>query len=151
MSELSYPDRPPTTYGKAGRGERIRTSGPCLPKTVLYQAELLPDRNPLLRCDLRSRREPGPRLDRWGFGQAQAPPSAAEDSEPVARSDELLARRAGSGAAGLALLDLPPVVIVGRHHAALFEQLLEPRRPLTVSGRPGRHRRGDLVGDLVAV
>lgn len=26
-----------------GRGERIRTSGPCLPKTVLYQAELLPD------------------------------------------------------------------------------------------------------------
>ena len=35
-----------------GRGERIRTSGPCLPKTVLYQAELLPDRNPL-ECDLR--------------------------------------------------------------------------------------------------
>jgi hypothetical protein len=33
-----------------GRGERIRTSGPCLPKTVLYQAELLPDRNPL-ECD----------------------------------------------------------------------------------------------------
>ena len=29
---------------KSGRGERIRTSGPCLPKTVLYQAELLPDR-----------------------------------------------------------------------------------------------------------
>ncbi len=29
---------------KTGRGERIRTSGPCLPKTVLYQAELLPDR-----------------------------------------------------------------------------------------------------------
>ncbi len=23
-----------------GRSERIRTSGPCLPKTVLYQAEL---------------------------------------------------------------------------------------------------------------
>ena len=33
-----------------GRGERIRTSGPCLPKTVLYQAELLPDRvGPLAR------------------------------------------------------------------------------------------------------
>ena len=31
-----------------GRGERIRTSGPCLPKTVLYQAELLPDR---MRCE----------------------------------------------------------------------------------------------------
>src|SRR5690606_10366478 len=31
---------------QTGRGERIRTSGPCLPKTVLYQAELLPDRRP---------------------------------------------------------------------------------------------------------
>jgi hypothetical protein len=29
---------------KSGRGKRIRTSGPCLPKTVLYQAELFPDR-----------------------------------------------------------------------------------------------------------
>ena len=28
---------------RIGRGERIRTSGPCLPKAVLYQAELLPD------------------------------------------------------------------------------------------------------------
>ena len=26
-----------------GRRERIRTSGPCLPKAVLYQAELLSD------------------------------------------------------------------------------------------------------------
>lgn len=30
--------------GINGRGERIRTSGPCVPNTVLYQAELLPDR-----------------------------------------------------------------------------------------------------------
>gem|GEM_PF-3107084 len=29
-----------------GRSERIRTSGPCLPKTVLYQAELHSDQNP---------------------------------------------------------------------------------------------------------
>ncbi len=28
-----------------GRSERIRTSGPCLPKTVLYQAELRSDRD----------------------------------------------------------------------------------------------------------
>jgi len=28
-----------------GRGERIRNSGPCLPKTVLYQPVLFPDRN----------------------------------------------------------------------------------------------------------
>ena len=27
---------------KLNRGERIRTSGPCLPKAVLYQAELHP-------------------------------------------------------------------------------------------------------------
>ena len=33
------------TKERIGRGERIRTSGPCLPKTVLYQAELLPDRS----------------------------------------------------------------------------------------------------------
>ena len=26
-----------------GREERIRTSGPCVPNAVLYQAELLPD------------------------------------------------------------------------------------------------------------
>ena len=30
-------------YEDIGRGERIRTSGPCLPKAVLYQAELHPD------------------------------------------------------------------------------------------------------------
>ncbi len=30
--------------GSFGRGERIRTSGPRVPNTVLYQAELLPDR-----------------------------------------------------------------------------------------------------------
>src|SRR5687767_5234546 len=34
------------SFFRIGRGERIRTSGPCLPKTVLYQAELLPDRAP---------------------------------------------------------------------------------------------------------
>ena len=39
----------PRMAGSVGRGERIRTSGPCLPKTVLYQAELLPDRAEILR------------------------------------------------------------------------------------------------------
>ena len=35
-----------TLFNKiVGRGKRIRTSGPCLPKTVLYQAELFPDRS----------------------------------------------------------------------------------------------------------
>ena len=30
--------------GEIGRSERIRTSGPCVPNTVLYQAELHSDR-----------------------------------------------------------------------------------------------------------
>ena len=29
--------------GIDGRGKRIRTSGPCVPNAVLYQAELFPD------------------------------------------------------------------------------------------------------------
>ena len=29
--------------GITGRGKRIRTSGPCVPNAVLYQAELFPD------------------------------------------------------------------------------------------------------------
>ena len=32
-----------------GREERIRTSGPCVPNAVLYQAELLPDPFAFLR------------------------------------------------------------------------------------------------------
>lgn len=44
-----------TLSQEIGRGERIRTSGPCLPKTVLYQAELLPDLDP----GMRTRRCPG--------------------------------------------------------------------------------------------
>src|SRR5690554_1391320 len=31
------------TPGMDGRGKRIRTSGPCVPNAVLYQAELFPD------------------------------------------------------------------------------------------------------------
>src|SRR5690349_22105841 len=92
--------------GKNGRGERIRTSGPCLPKTVLYQAELLPDRNPL-RCDDRSRREPRPRLDRGGLVRAQ-PLSAAEGIQPILDAHELLARGAGASIRRLRLLDPAP-------------------------------------------
>ena len=39
---LNQPCTPIVASGY-GREERIRTSGPCLPKAVLYQAELLPD------------------------------------------------------------------------------------------------------------
>ena len=38
---VELPER--VTTRENGRGERIRTSGPCLPKAVLYQAELHPD------------------------------------------------------------------------------------------------------------
>ena len=41
--------------GKTGRGERIRTSGPCLPKAVLYQAELHPDAFRIIRRTGRQR------------------------------------------------------------------------------------------------
>ncbi len=37
---------------RIGRGERIRTSGPCLPKAVLYQAELPPDMDGIQRRNL---------------------------------------------------------------------------------------------------
>ena len=40
-----------------GRGKRIRTSGPCVPNAVLYQAELFPDTfccSFLLLCEARN-------------------------------------------------------------------------------------------------
>lgn len=58
-----------SAFSENGRGERIRTSGPCLPKTVLYQAELLPDRNarPFTKGPA------GPGVYRGGFRGVQAP------------------------------------------------------------------------------
>ncbi len=46
-------DHPNPFEGKGGRGERIRTSGPCLPKTVLYQAELHPEIKPGIVLQIR--------------------------------------------------------------------------------------------------
>src|SRR3954447_7452879 len=71
-----------------------------------------------------SRREPRPRLDRGGFREAQ-PLTAPERPEPLLVPDELLPRRAGTGVGGFGFLDLAPVVIIGRHHAAASEQALE--------------------------
>src|SRR5438270_5365675 len=133
-----------------GRGERIRTSGPCLPKTVLYQAELLPDRNPLLHATNGSLREPRPRLDRRGWEIAQ-PQLAADRLQPILMPNELFARGAGAGANGLGLLDLAPVVIVGRHDPSLLKQPLQTLDAGPVGGAPDRHGGGDLVGDLIAV
>ncbi len=56
-----------TMLGITGRRERIRTSGPCLPKAVLYQAELL---SVAARGIARSARRFNPRRvpekSRWG-------------------------------------------------------------------------------------
>ncbi len=43
MMEQEYSQQMPEFAIEFGRGERIRTSGPCLPKAVLYQAELHPE------------------------------------------------------------------------------------------------------------
>src|SRR5215831_4865466 len=66
MSAASLPGTDPPSVG---RGERIRTSDPLLPKQMLYQAELRPDRAPrngAIRDD-RPRAEcaGGPIFRRW--------------------------------------------------------------------------------------
>ena len=38
-----YREKRGKKFSRNGRSEKIRTSGPCLPKTVLYQAELHSD------------------------------------------------------------------------------------------------------------
>ena len=47
INPLAHPERGGTDLTvlreKSGRSERIRTSGPCVPNTVLYQAELHSD------------------------------------------------------------------------------------------------------------
>ena len=57
---------------ECGRGERIRTSGPCLPKTVLYQAELLPDRSPESEDPARQEGAYRERLPGWQAGNRMA-------------------------------------------------------------------------------
>ena len=53
---------------KTGRGKRIRTSGPCLPKTVLYQAELFPDRSFTPEMGARQERAYKRRFRGWQAG-----------------------------------------------------------------------------------
>src|SRR4051794_30822640 len=77
--------------------------------------------------------------------------SAAKRSEPMLDADELLARRTRAGLDDLRLLDLAPVVIVGCHDPATGEQAFEPSDARTVGAASGRHLRGNLVGNFVAV
>src|SRR3712207_8568101 len=73
-----------------GRGERIRTSGPCLPKTVLYQAELLPDRCARPRISP-SRGRRGPASIRSGRGEFK--PRTADHSRSEEHTSELQSRQ----------------------------------------------------------
>ena len=43
LDDVEKQKPPAFAEGFFGRSEMIRTSGPCLPKTVLYQAELHSD------------------------------------------------------------------------------------------------------------
>src|SRR3954470_8835282 len=77
--------------------------------------------------------------------------SAPERAQPMLDPHELLARGAGAGAGRLDLLDLAPVVVVGRHYAAAFEQALQTFRARLVCRAPWRHFAGDPVGNFVTV
>ena len=95
----------PGTVGQIdGRGED-RTSGPCLPKTVLYQAELLPDRAPGPIGPVQGERPPSGRL-----GIAQVARSAAENFQPILLADELFTRRSGPRGGHFRRLDRPPIL-----------------------------------------
>ena len=132
-----------------GRGERIRTSGPCLPKTVLYQAELLPDRAPgrmTVRC-----RASG--LLAVGLGMRKRRGSAAR-AFLANRSmpDELLAR--GFRARGRD--SRPPrsarqsSKLVGSTPRSA-SRASRPCPARACRRRSRRHCGGDLLGDLIAV
>ena len=59
---LGFTPKPLKKLIKPGRGKRIRTSGPCLPKAVLYRAELFPDRHlirPEPKAEQRFKQESG--------------------------------------------------------------------------------------------
>src|SRR4051812_1127943 len=77
--------------------------------------------------------------------------SAPERAQPMLDPHELLARRTGACARGLGLLDAAPIVIVGSHDAASFEQALQTFRASAVGRAPWRHFGGDPVGNFVTV
>src|SRR3954469_21483026 len=87
-----------------GRSERIRTSGPCVPNTVLYQAELRSVRSGCRPAAAAAARE-RPYSPRHGPGQAAIGPGSRRRNEAafhlpgrVARLAPTLARPALSGA-----------------------------------------------------
>ena len=107
-----------------GRGERIRTSGPCLPKTVLYQAELLPDRSPPDASRVRSQgaRPPSGRVRRCASGGSQRPSTFSQSSTRTNFSRGLPGRARPTSAASILRQSSKSVGI----DAALGEQALEP-------------------------
>src|SRR4051794_15854218 len=84
------------------------------------------------------------------------PPSASRVSapdhlEPVPVPHELLAGRPDPRARYFRLLDLAPVVVIGRHPAPAAEQLLQALGAWTSPRAPGGHRSCILVGAFVPV
>ena len=67
----------PATQSKIGRSERIRTSGPCVPNTVLYQAELHSGRGAYSRARRSRQSTPGGRRERASGGADQSRTEAA--------------------------------------------------------------------------
>src|SRR4051794_33162743 len=77
--------------------------------------------------------------------------STADRAQPVLDPHELLARASRPGAAGLCFFNLSPILVIGGHDSALFQEPLQPVRAGPIAGAFCRHRGEHLVGDLVPV
>src|SRR3546814_10810304 len=116
----------------AGRGERIRTSGPYVPNVVLYQAELLPDRRGSItrpargwQCRAESfGKAPPPRA--WRVPEAAPlspmPPCAGMTNgtpqvAPLSRPPPARSFRGGACAAASGRNTAPRAGQIGRAHA----------------------------------
>ena len=78
-------------------------------------------------------------------------PLPPQHLQPVFVAHEFFAWAPGAGAGDFGLLDPSPVVVIGRHDPAAFEQPLQSRRALALAFAARRDCRSDLVGDFVAV
>ena len=129
--------------GIFGRGERIRTSGPCLPKTVLCQAELLPDRTGRPSASVEARRGPvaavaqaykvGPRRVHE-FNSINARRAVSSTEANFSRGAASRARAASAASI------LAPVAEGHDVDAAAREQRVEPPPPALPLSPAGRRR-----------
>src|SRR3546814_12958744 len=66
-------------------------------------------------------------------------------------STTLFRSRAGTSVGGLGLLDLAPVVVIGRHHVAGREKHLQPFRAFAFAAASGGHGRFNLRRNFITV